>query len=99
MSATIKWATIEVVLTDMEIIPDHAPGGLFPPSQIGAIRPDRAEVTIKNGEVSGVTIRGDIMTKAGNVSKRHSYKGMAIGHTKLEAEIGATALAQLRAQL
>ncbi len=100
MKLTINWTTITLSLTDMEPILGTAEGNVFGSVLNGQmIRPDRAEVNITDGVVSNVTIRGDILTKSGAVSKRHTYQGLAVGHTELEAEIGALALAGLKGQI
>ncbi len=100
MKLTINWTTITLSLTDMEPILGTAEGSVFGSVRDGQmIQPDRAEVSVTDGVVSSVTIRGHILTKSGAISKRHTYQGMAIGHTELEAEIGALALAGLKGQI
>ncbi len=97
MTAKISWIIIKVELEDMEPIRATTEESVFGgQADNSMIRPTTAEVHVTNGAVTSVTIRGDILTKTGAVSKRHTYQGMVIGHVKLETEIGSTALAQLR---
>lgn len=100
MTQTIAWTTIKVELTDMEPVRATAKESVYgAQADDSMIRPTTAEVHITDGVVKSVTIRGDILTKTGAVSKRHTYQGMAIGHTELEVEIGTLALAQMKGQL
>lgn len=99
ITTEIRWTTIIVHLIAMDPIAEYGGEWANHPDSNSTILPDWAEVTIREGEVSSVSIKGIQLTKAGVPSKSVLRKVTAIGHTELEATIGNRALAQLEKEV
>ena len=99
--AEVISAQVEVRLNGMEPISRYAQDSTMAahPDAKQRVRPTQAIISIIDGKVEGVTLRGRVVKATGEEDGRYNSTVMLLGYTDLAQAIAASAVTQLRNDL